>query len=47
MLRVRFNDGSVYEYSGVLTDLAEEFVTPHPWHCVYGRLKAYPYRKIT
>jgi len=45
-LRVQFNDGSLYEYSGVPSDLAAEFDTPHPWHRVYARLKAYPYRRI-
>jgi hypothetical protein len=41
-LRVQFNDGSIYEYSGVPSDLAAEFDNAHPWHRVYGRLKAYP-----
>ena len=41
-----FNDASIYEYSGVPSDLAAEFDTPHPWHRVYARLKAYPSHRI-
>ena len=46
ILLVQFKDASIYEYSGVPSDLAAEFDSPHPWRRIYGRLKAYPYRRI-
>ena len=46
VLRVRFQHGGTYDYSGVDSSLYEAMLQPHPWRRVGRLVRAHPYRKL-